>query len=82
MDLYNVWVKLDEQTGRMVASQGKMAGGFKMTSDYMSSLAQQDFPKAIELLSALQVKGVLSANTLNKLFNVDIHSRNIMSKVA
>ena len=82
MELYNVWAKMDTQTGKMVVSQGKMENGFKVTSDYLSSLAQQDFPKAIELLSALQVKGVLSANTMNKLFDMDIHSRNTMSKVA
>ena len=82
MQLYDMWGKMDERTGRMVVSQGKMEGGFKITSDYLSSLAQQDFPKAIELLSALSVKGTISANTMNKLFDMDIHSRNTMSKVA
>ena len=70
MDLYNVWVKMDEQTGKMVVSQGKLDGGFKMTSDFLSSLAQEDLPKAIELLSSLETKGFLGISTMNKLFTL------------
>jgi hypothetical protein len=82
MDLYNVYAKLDEATGRVTTSQEKSNGAFKVTSEYLSSLAQEDLPKAIELLSSLQVNGYLGVQTMNKLFNVDTHSRNTMSKVA
>ena len=82
MKLYDVWVKMDEQTGKMVVSQGRMEGGFKATSDFLSSLVKEDAPKAIEMLSKMQLMGVISTSTLNKMFNMDIHSRNIMSKVA
>ena len=82
MDLYNINVKMDAQNKKLSISQEKSAGSFKLTSDYLSSLAQEDLPSAIELLSKLQVGGYLGVQTMNKLFNVDIHSRNIMSKVA
>src|SRR5574344_971252 len=82
MKLYNVWVKMDNQTGKMIVSQDKMEGGFIATADFLSSLVKEDAPKAIEMLSKMQSMGVISTNTLNKMFNMDIHSRNIMSKVA
>ena len=82
MELYDMWAKMNTESGKLEVSQGKVAGGFKITSDYLSSLAQEDLPSAIEMLSKLEVSGALSVQTMNKLFNVDIHSRNIMSKVA
>jgi hypothetical protein len=42
MELYDMWAKMNTESGKLEVSQGKVAGGFKITSDYLSSLAQED----------------------------------------
>ena len=59
--------------------------GIQLTSEYLIQLAQDDLPRAIELLSELYKTGEISTTVLSKMFTgkmFALHSRNTMSKVA
>ena len=63
---------MEKTASKMFNTQMKvnnvMRDGQIVTSDYLSTLAQQDLPKAVELLSELYTKGQLSIQTLTKMF--------------
>lgn len=59
--------------------------GNKVTADYLSTLSQQDLPKAVELLSQLYKTGQLSTAVITKMLTSKmfaLHGSNSMSKVA
>lgn len=44
--------------------------GSKVNADYLSKLAQEDLPLAVELLSKLTVSGQISQKTLTKMLTI------------
>jgi hypothetical protein len=60
----------------------KTGQGMEITADYLSSLSEEDLPKAIELLSKLYKSGEVTTSTLKKINNIVLHSGDTMSKVA
>lgn len=48
-------------------TMNKTGEGMKITSDYLTSLAEQDLPTAIELLSKLYKSGEITTATLKKM---------------
>ena len=56
--------------------------GSKISADYITSLAEQDLPKALELLSKLYINGEVTGATLKKINVIVLHNGDIMSKVA
>jgi len=82
-------INLENSSARVFNAQmqlnNAMHEGEKVTATYLSTLAQEDLPKAVELLSKLYTNGQLSIQTLTKMFTSKLfalHRRNSMSKVA